>query len=135
MRGKFHSTGWYEKLLYLCVHWSTGGVLYKKSASLLCASVYVYGEVQPMRRPIVMPVSPKIQKPRDSLQCFLGTARSDDRNERYHYKGCHWQSLTHGHSLQLKSAINKPSVLGYVLLKIIFMLLSKTTSHNLITIW
>lgn len=35
-----------------------------------------------MKRPAVVPVNPQIKKPRDSLQCFLGTARSDDRTER-----------------------------------------------------
>lgn len=58
------------------------GGLYKKSASLPCVSAYVDGKVQVMRRPLVLPVSPEIQKPRDSVQCFLGTARSNDRNER-----------------------------------------------------
>lgn len=63
-------------------HLATGEGLYKNSALLICVSVYVCGKVQVMKRAIVLPVSPEIQKPRDSLQCFLGTARSNDRNER-----------------------------------------------------
>ncbi len=61
---------------------------------------------------------------------FSGNSQIRWQNwERYHYKGHHWQSLTHGRSLQLKwqSAPNKPRVLC---LCVLIMLILQTGCQN-----
>lgn len=89
---------------------------------LLCVPVWI---AVLMWRPIVLLVNPHIKKPRNSLQCFLGTEIRWQNWERYCYKEHHWQSLTHGCRLQLKPKTDPASS---VLLEIHFI--QNMPKHN-----